>query len=193
MEVRETALQVFMQQQRLTLLLRALYIMRSLLALLQQYVGKGVAYEPDEPGRWVCDFLELPHTRLDIVLDAERSKAFQQLFADITLHNKATQIQLSCTILLDCSSSTTIAQMTLDAVLKAKPDKEGASPVWRYTELEPEELQSVQLAAEKSVCAVRHTSTSIHLSCDTAAAYCDVPHCCQPGLTPAQAREGAAA
>jgi hypothetical protein len=39
---------------------------------------------------------------------------------------------------------------TLDAVLKAKPDKEGASPIWRYTELEPEELQSVQLAAEKS-------------------------------------------
>jgi hypothetical protein len=50
-----------------------------------QYVGKGVAYTPDEPGRWVCDFLELPHTRLDIVLDAERSKAFQQVLLSVLL------------------------------------------------------------------------------------------------------------
>jgi hypothetical protein len=52
--------------------------------------------------------------------------------------------------MLTATLTTSHTLQTLDAVLKAKPDKEGASPVWRYSELEPEELLSVQLAAEKS-------------------------------------------
>jgi hypothetical protein len=41
-------------------------------------------------------------------------------------------------------------KQTLDTVLRVKSDKDSSTTVWRYTELEPKELESVQIAAEKS-------------------------------------------